>query len=250
MYEQMRLVEERHWWFTGRRAVVAAMLHDVQLPTAARVLDAGCGTGRNLAEYRLLGAAVGVDASEAALSSNKSSSAAAAASVNALPFRPGSFDLVCATDVIEHLDDDVAALAGMRRVSKPLGRLLLTVPAYQALWSESDVQLHHRRRYSARRLSRAVGQAGWQVERMTYFNSILLPVIAGARLFRGLRKGGDGKTELERTSGTADALLRLPMLAEARGIRSGLRFPAGVSIALLGRNPATGQASTASPGRQ
>lgn len=246
VYEQMRRVEQRHWWFVGRRAVVAAMLHEVRLPLGARVLDAGCGTGRNLAEYACLGSAVGVDASEVALATGSSPHATAAASVEALPFRSGSFELVCATDVIEHLNDDVTALVGMRRVAKPLGRLLLTVPAYQALWSDSDVQLHHRRRYTARRLRRAVNEAGWRVERTTYFNSILLPVIAGARFQRRLRKGEDGTTELERTNRAADAVLRLPMLAEARGIRAGLRFPAGVSIALLARNPAMASADSAS----
>jgi len=167
-----------------------------------------------------------------------------------LPFQRGSFELVCATDVIEHLDDDVAALAGMRYVSAPLGRLLLTVPAYQALWSDSDVQLHHRRRYTTRRLARAVVAAGWRVERVTYFNSILLPAIAAARLYRRLRKDGTGRTELERTSSLADAVLRLPMLAEARGIHSGIRFPAGVSIALLASNPAMGSAGSANPARR
>lgn len=250
VYEQMRRVEQRHWWFVGRRAVVAAMLHQVRLRPGARILDAGCGTGRNLAEYARLGAAVGVDASQVALATGASPHATAAASVEALPFRDGSFELICATDVIEHLDDDVTALAGMRRVSTQAGRLLLTVPAYQALWSESDVQLHHRRRYTARRLRRAVTDAGWRVERMTYFNSLLLPVIAGARFQRRLRKGDDRTTELERTNRAADAVLRLPMLAEARGIRAGLRFPAGVSIALLASNPTTASGDRASRERR
>jgi SAM-dependent methyltransferase len=225
------------------------MLRRLVLPAGARVLDAGCGTGRNLAEYRALGWAVGVDVSRAALSrpASEHGGAVAAASVEALPFRAGAFDLVCATDVVEHLDDDVAALDGMRRVAAPGGYLLLTVPAYQALWSDSDVQLHHRRRYTAPGLSGAVAAAGGRVERTTYFNSVLLPAIAVARRVRRARPGRSARTELERTPGAADTLLRIPMLAEARAIGAGVRIPGGVSIALLARNPAIPTERTVRP---
>lgn len=235
----MRRVEERHWWFVGRRAVVAEMLRRLRLPADARVLDAGCGTGRNLAEYRSLGWAIGVDASPDALAraALDRGGAVAAASVEALPFRRGVFDLVCATDVVEHLLDDVAALDGMRRVTAPGGHLLLTVPAYQALWSASDVQLHHQRRYTARAISRAVEAAGWRVACTTYFNSILLPAIAAARWLRHVFPGASTRTELERTSGVADTLLRIPMMAEAKVIGAGVRLPGGVSIGLIAFNP-------------
>lgn len=248
----MRRVEEQHWWFVGRRAVVATMLRGLHLPVNARVLDAGCGTGRNLAEYRSLGWAVGFDVSHSALSrlTAQLKGAVAVASVEGVPFREGTFDLVCATDVVEHVDDDVGTLAGFRRVTAAGGHLLLTVPAYQALWSDSDVQLHHRRRYTARALSRAVEGAGWRVERTTYFNSILLPAIAAARWTRLVRRGDRARTELERTSPAADRLLRIPLLAEAKAIGAGVRLPCGVSVALLASNsvtPAAGRSDPAHP---
>lgn len=233
MYEQ----EDVHWWFRGRRAVIRALLARTHLPPAPRLLDVGCGTGRNLVELSGFGAATGVDPSASAVSFCRARGLADVhqAGLEALPFEDDRFDLLLACDVIEHVDDDTAALRELRRVAAPDGTLLLTVPAYQWLWTDHDVQLHHRRRYTLTVLHRRALVAGWTPVFATYFNSLLLPVVAPLRLAsrRSARRGGH--TDLDRTPAALNAALELPMRLEASLIAHGGRLPAGVSAAMLCR---------------
>jgi SAM-dependent methyltransferase len=236
MYEQ----EDHHWWFRGRRAVIWALLHRTTLPATPTILDAGCGTGRNLVEFGALGAATGVDPSADAVAfcHRRGIGNVVCAGLEALPFDDGEFDLVLACDVLEHIEDDSGALRELHRVARPGAHLLITVPAYQWMWTEHDVQLHHVRRYTSAVLRARVMGAGWSVETTTYFNSILLPVVAAARAMTRRRGPGDarrGRTDLDRTPALVNRALELPMLVEAAMVRRGARFPAGVSLGLVCR---------------
>jgi len=238
IYQQMQVLEDDHWWFRGRRAVIGAVLGGVAVVPGGRVLDAGCGSGGNLSAYTRFGTVVGVDPEVASLGHalRRGYRGVGAASLPGLPFRNQVFDLVCATDVIEHVADDVAALRELRRVATSGGHLLITVPAYQWLWSDSDVQLGHHRRYRAHQIARRCRDAGWTVVRTSYFNTALLPPIAAIRWARQRRGSSLAATELEQTGARANRLLRLPMEAEARLVAAGARLPAGVSITCLCRN--------------
>ena len=240
-YAEMYELEDVHWWFRGRRAVIRALLGRAGLPPQPRLLDVGCGTGRNLVELAGLGPASGADPSASAVAFCRARGLADVhqAGLEALPFEDRAFDLLLACDVVEHVDHDVAALGELRRVAKPGGTLLLTVPAYQWLWTDHDVQLHHRRRYTLGTLQRRAEAAGWSPLFATYFNTILLPVVAPARLAsrwrsrRAPRRAGH--TDLDRTPAALNGALELPMRLEARLIARGTRLPAGVSAALLCR---------------
>ncbi len=235
IYAQMRSVEDDHWWFRGRRAVIAAMLGGLSLGSSGRVLDAGCGSGGNLGTYAGLGEVMGVDMELEALGHalGRGYRAVGVASLDDLPFRDAAFDLVCATDVIEHVIGDVEALRELRRVTAPGSHLLVTVPAYRWLWSDSDVQLGHQRRYTAPELVQRCTEAGWTVQRTSYFNTVLLPPIAAVRWIRQRREAAFAPTELAQTGANANRVLRLPMELEARLIAAGVRLPTGVSIACL-----------------
>jgi SAM-dependent methyltransferase len=234
MYEQ----EDHHWWFRGRRWLIWALLRRAQLPLAPRVLDAGCGTGRNLVEFGSLGPATGVDPSPDAVEfcRRRGIENVRCAGLEDLPFAAGDFDLLMAFDVLEHIDDDVAALTELRRVASVGAHLVITVPAYQWMWTEHDVQLHHVRRYTLPVLRRRVVAAGWDVTQATYFNSILLPVVAAARVVSG-RSSRRGHTDLDRTPAVLNRALELPMRLEAAMIGRGARLPAGVSLGLVCRRP-------------
>ena len=237
IYDLVYEVEERHWWFRGRRAVIEALLERTQPPThsrRARILDAGCGTGRNLELYSRFGRAEGVDPSPQAVEycRRRGLTAVREGDAQSLPFEDGRFGLIAATDVLEHVLDDAAALREMHRVAAPGASLLVTVPAYEWLWSREDVRLEHHRRYSLGGLRRTAAAAGWEPRFGTYFNLILLPPIAIARK---LPSDADAEPELERTSAALDGVLSLPMRLEARLIRWGLRLPAGVSVGLVCR---------------
>jgi SAM-dependent methyltransferase len=237
VYEEIHAVEDAHWWFRGRRAVVRALLAHADLPPRARILDAGCGTGRNLAEYAALGDVVGVDPAPEAIAFCRERGFADVrqAALEDLPFADASFDLICATDVVEHIADDERALRELRRVAAPEGWLLLTVPAYMWLWSRHDDSHEHKRRYTERLLRERVQRAGWAPTVRTYFNAALLAPIAAVRLAGRRREHRDGRSDYELTRGPLNTVLEWPMRAEARVIERGGRFPAGVSVGMLCR---------------
>jgi SAM-dependent methyltransferase len=237
IYEQLYALEDEHWWFRGRRAVMWALLGHAHAAASPRVLDAGCGTGRNLAEYGSAGRAEGVDpsASAVAFCHARGLQGVTQGEIEALPFDDGSFDLILATDVLEHVERDDAALAELRRVAAPGARLLVTVPAYRWLWSQHDDSHHHLRRYTAPVLAERARRAGWEPVRRTYFNTLLLPPIALVRLLARRRGHEGGRTDYELTRGAVHRALELPMRLEAGLIRRGLRLPAGVSIGMVCR---------------
>jgi SAM-dependent methyltransferase len=235
VYQQLYDLEDAHWWFRGRRAVLWAMLRRAGLPDHPRVLDAGCGTGRNLAEFGRLGTARGVDPSPAAIEfcRRRGLGEVEAAGIEALPFADGAFDLILATDVLEHVERDEAAASELRRVAAPGALLLVTVPAYRWLWSQHDDSHHHLRRYTAGALRTRLTAAGWRPVLLTYFNTLLLPAIALVRLLA--RRRSSSRTDYQLTGGVLNRLLEQPMRAEAALIQRGARFPAGVSIGVVCR---------------
>ena len=235
IYQQLYDLEDGHWWFRGRRAVLWALMRRAGLPEGPRVLDAGCGTGRNLAEFGRLGTARGVDPSPAAIDfcRRRGLAGVTEAGIEALPFEDGAFDLILATDVLEHVERDDLAAAELRRVAAPGAVLVVTVPAYRWLWSQHDDSHHHLRRYTAGVLRERLAGAGWRPELLTYFNSLLLPPIALVRLLARRRAGQ--RTDYQLTGGLTNRLLELPMRAEATLIGRGVRFPAGVSIGMVCR---------------
>jgi SAM-dependent methyltransferase len=245
-YRELYELEDRHWWFRSRRRVVRALMDQAGLGAAPRILDAGCGTGRNLVEYASLGTVEGVDFSADAVEfcRLRGLEGVRQAALEQLPFESDRFDLIVATDVIEHLDDDRVALAELRRVAARGGRLVVTVPAYAWLWSQHDESMHHKRRYTAPRMRLALQAAGWTPRFATYFFTALLPGVAAVRAFRradrngdGDGDGGGGESDLSLTSAGVGRLLELPSRGEAKLIERGVRLPAGVSLGVVATAP-------------
>src|SRR5438445_7550939 len=181
---QTHRAEERHWWYRGRRTVLNRVIKDLGLPQHARILDAGCGSGRNMVELSRCGTVSAIEVSPAsvALARERCAGEVVEGSVLEMPFADASFDLAASLDVIEHLEDDVGALRELRRVVAPGGALLATVPAYQWLWSGHDEINHHYPRYTRSLLARAGASGGWHEVRTTYFNSLLLPIAIRMRM--------------------------------------------------------------------
>jgi SAM-dependent methyltransferase len=233
--------DERHWWYRGRRHVMRAVLGRLDLPAAAQILDAGCGSGRMLDELAAYGHVAGVDLSRdaVALARGRGHRDVRVGRIEQLPFRTDAFDLVTCLDVVEHTPDDRRTLSELRRVTRAGGRLVVTVPAYQALWSSHDVVNEHYRRYRAASLRSAAEAAGWELVRDTYFNSMLLVPAAVVRL---AERGGPAPTPASRsdlavTPEWLNAPLVWPLRAEARAIGAGRRLPAGLSLLAVLRNP-------------
>jgi SAM-dependent methyltransferase len=229
--QAMLALDDRHWWYRGRRRVLRAVLAELPLPPDPRLLDAGCGSGATLDLLAELGRVSGVDASERAVDAarGRGHDDVYVASVEELPFPDDAFDLVTCLDVIEHTPDDVRRLRELRRVTKPDGHLVLTVPAYPSLWSAHDVANRHYRRYTRRALRAATSAAGWRTVRETSFNSLLLAPAAAVRLVRRRHLDANGRSETEVMPTALDPVLELPLRAEAAFIARGGRLPVGLS---------------------
>jgi SAM-dependent methyltransferase len=231
---QTHQVEDRHWWYRGRRTVLDGVIAGLGLPKPARILDAGCGSGRNMVELARLGGVTGVELSETSVAMARARHAGEviAGSVLEMPFADDSFDLAVSLDVIEHLEDDLAALRELRRTVAPGGALLVTVPAYQWLWSGHDEINHHRRRYTRRSLQRVAERAGWSQVRTTYFNSLLLPVAILLRVLDRVNRAKTTESSLDLwvPPQPVNWLLERPLALEAALIARGGRIPAGLSL--------------------
>jgi SAM-dependent methyltransferase len=230
---QTHQAEDRHWWYRGRRKVLDGVIAGLGLPADPRILDAGCGSGRFMVELSKLGVVTGVELSDTsvALARQRGLGEVVAGSVLEMPFADGSFDLAVSLDVIEHLEDDLAALRELRRTVAPGGALLVTVPAYQWLWSGHDEINHHHRRYTRRSLQQVAEQAGWRQSRTTYFNSLLLPVAILLRVLdRVSTKTTESSLDLWVPPEPVNWVLERPLTLEAALIARGGRIPAGLSL--------------------
>jgi SAM-dependent methyltransferase len=231
---QTHQAEDRHWWYRGRRTVLDGVIAGLELPTPARVLDAGCGSGRNMIELSRLGSVTGVELSETSvtLARQRDAGEVISGSVLEMPFPDDSFDLAVSLDVIEHLEDDLTALRELRRTVAQGGALLVTVPAYQWLWSGHDEINHHHRRYTRRTLQLVAEQAGWTQVRTTYFNSLLLPIAILLRVLDRVNRAKTTESSLDLWIPPAPVnwLLERPLALEAALIGRGGRIPAGLSL--------------------
>jgi SAM-dependent methyltransferase len=233
---QTHRVEDRHWWYRGRRRVLEQTIARLGVPPRARVLDAGCGSGRNMVELARTGEVTGVELSgtSVAIARGRAVGEVVEGSLMEMPFAPDSFDLAVCLDVIEHLPDDRGALRELRRVVAPGGALLVTVPAYQWLWSGHDEINHHHRRYNRDTLLAAAEAASWQRSHTTYFNSLLLPVAIALRALDRLHtRTTESSLDLWVPPAPLNWLLQQPLNLEADLIGRGGHIPAGLSLLVV-----------------
>jgi len=241
-------VEDLHWWFVGRRRILLQVLTRYlgQSETHERqILDVGCGTGTMLAYLSSFGHVQGVDIDEEAVGycHERGLLSVSLGEAANLPFPDGTFDLVTALDVVEHLDDDAAAFREMRRVLRPGGHLLVTVPANPFLWGDQDEVNLHKRRYVARELRDRLTASGLEVIRLSYMNALLFPPIAAVRMLRRLERRFRPQLPVQSdfrypAPGPVNFVLGHLFAAEGPIVRR-IDIPFGVSIFALAQKPAT-----------
>jgi SAM-dependent methyltransferase len=247
--------EDTHWWFRWRYELISRIVGELNGgdPRNFRILDAGCGTGQMLQHLGHFGQAVGIDTSPEAIrfAATRNVDHLVLGSILDLPFPENTFDCVLSLDVIEHIDADVELMRYLAGVLKPGGHLVLTVPAFRALWSEHDEVNWHKRRYRAQQLRELLTSHGLEIERLTYCNTALFAPIFAIRKFKNLRnrfRGGlngrnghpEGLPHFESDLGQLpnlvnEGLYRL-MQAENR-VLARRDFPFGVSLLAVARKP-------------
>jgi SAM-dependent methyltransferase len=231
VYQQMAELDERHWWYRARREILAALIRrEARLSANAEILEIGCGTGHNLAMLEKFGHVQGLelDGEARALAEKRLGRTVMSAPLPELAGVPDRhYDLIGAFDVIEHIDDDRAALASISTKLKPGGKFVMAVPAHQWMWSAHDVVNHHKRRYSKRRLKQLIESSPLKLDKIGYFNSLLFPIAVAQRAVSKLR----GKEDADVTLPPAllNAALETVFAAE-RYVVGRLPLPPGLSL--------------------
>ena len=236
-YTELQQLEPTHWWYRGMRSIVAALLASAGVHLAESLaLDAGCGAGGNLTHLARYGRAVGCDLSPHALTyaAEQHAGRLVQATVEALPYRAGSFALVTSFDVLyaREVDDDERALAEFARVLAPNGYVLVRLPALKVLAGQHDLVVHGARRYTRAEVEAKLRRAGLTPLRSTYVNSLLFPVVYMVRRWQRNRTAA-APSDVRPTPRPLNALLAAILRLEAAWIGVGGSFPIGVSVMAL-----------------
>jgi SAM-dependent methyltransferase len=237
-YDTMAQVEHHHWWYVGMRQLAATFIS--QIPSPTRIVDAGCGTGCNLAWLSRIGIAVGFDMSSVALAyADRASQTVFQASIDAIPVAAASANLVTCFDVIYHRDvrDDAAAIHECAIIIKPGGYLLLRVPAFNWLRGYHDERVHTARRYSRAQVEALCTQAGLQMIRTSYVNYFLFPIIVLQRLLENGSGHRNDQSELTIPRLLTTLVGRTALSIEAWLLSVGVHMPYGVSLLCLAQRP-------------
>ena len=235
IYAQIHSIEARHWWYVGRRTIIfdwlLRVLADYSNPN---ILDLGCGTGHNLQNIQEQGYknSLGLDISFDALSfcQQRKLRGLVCGDGALLPFASHSFDVVIALDMLEHIKDDAFALEELHRILRSTGRVVLFVPALPFLWGLQDEVGHHYRRYTAAEIRKKMNKAGFVIEKLSYANSFLFPVIfAGRMFFKFWKNKPDVVSENDLSPTWSNKILGGIFGLEHLLLRK-INFPVGVSL--------------------
>jgi SAM-dependent methyltransferase len=238
-FREMQAIEEHHFWFAGKRLLLNMLLERAG-GHPERVLDIGCGTGGLLKTLAGRASVFGVDYEELALRfcRDKGLDAVVRGSGLELPFAAASFDVCVMFDVLEHVDDELALLRELRRVLPPGGAAIVSVPAFQALWSQHDETFQHRRRYRRRELVERMEAAGFEIDWCTYTNVVIfVPALVWRVLRRATGLAAGMRTDFVMPPAPINRLLVETYRCEASLLKR-LRAPFGVSVACVARVPA------------
>ena len=243
-YTEYAALEKNHWWFKARANILCSLVKRFSKKMGSRnlkILNVGVATGQTTRMLEQFGTVTSLEFDEDCCHylKNIADIDVIQGSVTNLPFQDDSYDLVCAFDVIEHVEDDKKAIEEISRVLIPSGSVMLTVPAYMFLWSEHDKINQHFRRYTSKNL-KSLARARFNIRYSSYFNFILFPLISIARIYgkvTGFRKtkekGARSDFDFYNNSGLLNKLFYSIFNLE-KGIIGKMNIPFGVSIIYLG----------------
>jgi SAM-dependent methyltransferase len=235
---EMYALESSHWWFWGKRLLMRRLLGERLTRGGARILDIGCGAGANALELSQYGDVTASDRSLDALAFVRARGVESVVAAEApfLPFGDGTYDVVTAYDVVEHVEDDHTFVTELARVLAPGGALAIHVPAWPFLWSRHDEVLEHKRRYTKRGLRALLDASGLQLEYVGWTNFSIFAPTAAIRMLRNVTGSEGGGADLGVVPPPINTILRGIYRVEA-GLAATTRLPIGVSLAAIATRP-------------
>ena len=238
VFDRMAEQDQIHWWYVARRKILASLIaREAELPEDARILEVGCGTGHNFEMLKSFGRLDALEVDDAArnLASTRLGAPVGDAPLPDLPGVPdGHYDLVALLDVLEHVDNRAESLRSIVAKLRPNGKILITVPAYQWMWSAHDEVHHHKRRYSRAQMLGLVRAGGLEPIKASYFNAILFPLAAAVRFAKKLARIDSSDDAMPPAA--INSLFRGLFSAEA-GWLARHDLPFGLSIVVIARRP-------------
>jgi SAM-dependent methyltransferase len=233
-YKEMIELQEEHWWFVARRDVIKSFIK-MQMPQSStgKVLEIGCGVGGNVGLLSQSGQYRGIDMHQPAIdycSKKYPQFEFQCTRVEDIPqeYSSNKFDSIYLLDVLEHIDDQVEILKSAQNYLTQSGKIFVTVPAFEFLWSPHDEFVHHVRRYTKAGLKKVLEDSGYKVERISYFNSILFPLALIQRL--GMRMLNKKLNTHLSTPPTIVTWLFKVIFAQEAWILKRTNLPVGLSI--------------------
>lgn len=235
-YCELFEIEKEHWWFRGRRAIIFDMISREIPEKVSSALDIGCGTGfNNVLLKEKVEHVTGLEMSDEVIQFTKERAPDITIIKGVFPNVPqhGMFDLITLFDVLEHLDNDAFALKKIHSLLAG-GRVIITVPAFSVLWSEHDEMFHHKRRYTVRDLKHKLETAGFDVQRISYFNTLLFLPVLLVRVVKKIFGLRTGASDFSLTSSWGNSVLAFLFGFERYFLRF-IDFPFGVSIVAVAK---------------
>lgn len=235
-YARMAEREKNYWWHLGRLRIIQTYVGRAVGPKKKPlIMNIGCGTGGTIDMLESFGTVDNVDISDDAIEFMKQCGYKRLTKVDdiKLPFKDKTYDIVGAFDVLEHIENQTGALKEWKRILKDKGAIVITVPAYQWLWSDHDVSLYHERRYTTRRLKQAAREAGLRVEKKSYAIVFSLPMIVAFRFINKIRgKKADSETSYVDVPNWVNTMFTKFLYGEA-AMHKIIRFPFGTSVVTI-----------------
>ncbi len=234
--ELLASIEDEHWWNKGRRKILCSFIKTIQNQNNIKILDIGCGPGGTSIAFKIFGDVMGTDFSVTALKiALKRGLHVIQCTLTKIPIKDESFDLITTLDVIEHIEEEQQVLNEIKRMLKSDGYVLITVPAFQFLWSEHDVAVSHVRRYDIPLLQKSLHRAGFTIVRISYFVSFVFPFVVVYRLLTrsGIKKTNP-KPNMQKFPKIFNDILEKVMQVEDMILKKH-NFPFGVSIICLAK---------------
>jgi SAM-dependent methyltransferase len=233
IYKEMFDLEDKHWWYAARRQILTTVLQTIALPPSPKIIEIGSGTGGNLPMLAQFGQVEAIEPNSEGRAFIKQRGFPVQDGLlpDQMPVSPESVDMVAMLDVLEHVAEDAAILKAVHRLLKTGGYLVLTVPAFPSLWSYHDTQRHHHRRYTKKQLVERCLAAGFSIEKISYYNTLLFPVVVAVRFLNkllGRQNASDEKLPSDRTN----ALLQAVFASERHWLKRA-SLPIGVSLLVV-----------------